>query len=287
MAVQTRHSHRQKGGVAVFRLGFSSLACPDYDVDQLISLATSNGYSGVELRFVRGQVDLTQLPEFGVAELATTRQRFADAGVEVVCIDTSVRQSMLDGPTRAAERAAARANVQIAVGLGAPYIRVFGGPIPAEQDRERTLDAIAEGLSVVGEEAAAHGVTAVLESHDDFCTSESILDLYRRGMSPLVKVLWDTLHTYRYGETPEHTWGQIGPLVSHVHVKDSYVADEHGFDFAPTGEGVIPLEDIVRVLRTGGYEGYVHFEWEKAWHPEIADGEIAVPQFARYMAGVR
>lgn len=271
----------------MFRLGFSSLACPDHDIEQLIRLATANGYTGVELRFVRGQLDLTQLPEFDTAHIATTRQRFTDAGIQVVCIDTSVRQNALDEPTRAAEVAAARANALIASGLGAPYLRVFGGPVSADQDRELTLDGIARGLSVVGAVAAEHGVTAVLESHDDFCTSASILDLYRRGMSPLVKVLWDTLHTYRYGESPEQTWAQIGHLVRHVHMKDSYIADEDGFDFAPTGEGTVPLQEIVRVLRTHGYDGYVHFEWEKAWHPELADGEIAVPQFARYMAGVR
>lgn len=270
----------------MFQLGFSSLACPDYDLDQLIDLATRNGYAGVELRFVRGEVDLTKLEEFSPAKIGETRQRFADAGLTVACIDTSVRQNSLDETTRAAEQENARANVRIAVGLGAKYVRVFGGPIPADQDREKTLDAIASGLGVIADEAAGSGVTAVLESHDDFSTSGSILDLYRRGASEKLQVLWDALHTHRHGESPEYTWSQIGHLVRHVHVKDSYVATPEGFDFAPTGEGTVPLADIIGVLKRNGYSGFVDFEWEKAWHPEIADAEVAVPLFARYMAGV-
>jgi sugar phosphate isomerase/epimerase len=29
---------------------------------------------------------------------------------------------------------------------------------------------------------------------------------------------------------------------------------------------------------TGGYQGWVSVEWEKRWHPEIAEPEVALPQ---------
>ena len=269
----------------MFKLGYSSLACPQYSVEQLIALATENGYAGVELRFVRGTFDLTSLEEFSPARIADTRKLFVDAGLEVPCIDTSVRQSALDEATREQHRAMARSFVKIAVGLGSPCLRVFAGPIPAGQDPERTTDAIAAGLALVANEAAESGVTVVLESHDDFSTSDSILDLMDRGAGPNLRVLWDTLHTYRHGESPEYTWSKIGHLIRHVHVKDSHVANANGFDFALAGEGIIPIDDILGVLRANDYDGFVDFEWEKAWHPEIEAGEIAVPQFARYMSG--
>ncbi|WP_150308183.1 sugar phosphate isomerase/epimerase family protein [Planctomonas psychrotolerans] len=267
-----------------FNIGFSTLACPDYDLDGIISLATRSGYTGIELRFVRGEVDLPTLEEFSPARLAETRARFTDAGLSVVCVDTSVRQSSLDESAREAERANARANVRIAAGLGAPFIRVFGGPIAPEDDRERVLDAIAAGLGAVAEESAAEGVTTLLESHDDFSTSESILDLFARGAGDALQVLWDTLHTYRHGESPDYTWSKLGDRIRHVHMKDSNAANADGFDFALAGEGTVPLLDILGVLQRNGYAGFVHFEWEKAWHPEIEDAEIAVPHFARYLA---
>jgi hypothetical protein len=33
----------------------------------------------------------------------------------------------------------------------------------------------------------------------------------------------------------------------------------------------------------GGYKGYYSFEWEKLWHPEIADPEIALADYSKVM----
>jgi sugar phosphate isomerase/epimerase len=115
-------------------------------------------------------------------------------------------------------------------------------------------------------------------------TSASVIDLYERGVGDNLGILWDTLHTYRHGESPEFTWSQIGDRVRHVHVKDSVSATAERFDFALLGEGTVPIPAIIGVLNRADYGGFVHFEWEKGWHPEIAGPEIAIPHFAKYMA---
>ena len=43
----------QGSGGPMFELGFSTLGCPNYGIDQVIELATDNRYSGVEIRFLR------------------------------------------------------------------------------------------------------------------------------------------------------------------------------------------------------------------------------------------
>jgi sugar phosphate isomerase/epimerase len=268
------------------KLGFSTIACPDFDVDQVIAMAKANGYSGVEIRFLRGTVDLASLDELSPARVGETRRRFEDAGIAVVAIDTSVRMNSLDPAIRDQQRQLARANLAIATGLGAPMLRVFGGPIPADQNREKTVDAIAQGLGEIAEMARQHRVTAVLETHDDFSTSDSCLDLYARGASDALCILWDTLHTHRHGETAAFTWSRLGPRIRHVHIKDSKVANRKGFDFALTGEGSVPVREFIHFLEQKAYPGFIHFEWEKGWHPEIAGPEIALPHFARFMAGL-
>ena len=271
----------------MIKLGFSTIACPSYDVDQIIALAKASKLEGIEIRFLRGTVDLASLDELSPRRIAETRRRFEDAGLKVVVIGTSVRMNSLDPAVRAQQLQAAQINTDIAVALGAPMLRVFGGPIPADQDREKTIDGIAKGLGEVAELTARSGVESVLETHDDFSTSASVLDLYVRGASERLGVLWDTLHTYRHGETAEQSWAALGPRIRHVHVKDSYKADRSGFDFALTGEGSVPIKSFIDVLERNGFDGYVHFEWEKGWHPEIADADIAVPHFARAMAEMR
>lgn len=264
--------------------GFSTIGCPDYTIDQVVDTAKALGFSGVEIRFLRGTVDLASLEEFQAPRIAETRRRFEDAGIAVVAINTGVRMVSLDPAQRAAQREAARVQIGIADALGAPYLRLFGGPIPAGQDRERSLDAIAAGLGEIAEESARAGITSLIETHDDFCRSDSVLDLYRRGASDKLCVLWDTLHSHRWGESAEETYGRLGPRIKLVHVKDSVVATSQAFDFALTGEGSVPIPSFLDVLERAGYDGFVDFEWEKGWHPEIPGPEVALPHFARYIA---
>lgn len=263
--------------------GFSTLGCPDYGVEEIIAIATANGFSGVEIRFLRGSIDLPSVPELSSSRIGETRRRFEDAGVAIVGIGTSVRMVSLDLEQRKEQMQAARDNTDIAVGLGAKFLRVFGGPLPPQADRERTLDAVAAGLGAIGELSAESGVTTLLETHDDFSLSRTIRDLYHRGMSEKVGVLWDTLHTFRHGEDADETWLQLGSGIRLVHVKDANVASPATFDFALTGEGRVPVGAFIELLEAKGYDGFVNLEWEKGWHPEIAGPEIAFPHFMRWV----
>jgi hypothetical protein len=40
------------------------------------------------------------------------------------------------------------------------------------------------------------------------------------------------------------------------------------------------VREVVGVLASAGYKGYYGFEWEKQWHPDIADPEVAFPHYA-------
>jgi sugar phosphate isomerase/epimerase len=42
----------------------------------------------------------------------------------------------------------------------------------------------------------------------------------------------------------------------------------------------VSFADVIAVLRAMGFAGYVSFEWEKYWHPEIEEPEIALADFA-------
>jgi len=39
----------------------------------------------------------------------------------------------------------------------------------------------------------------------------------------------------------------------------------------------------MHTLQAGGYDGYLTLEWEKRWVPELAEPEVAFPQFVAFM----
>ena len=51
------------------------------------------------------------------------------------------------------------------------------------------------------------------------------------------------------------------------------------------GRGLVPFGEVAAALKRLGYEGFVSFEWEKYWHPEIEEPEVSLPDFAGAMRG--
>jgi hypothetical protein len=49
-------------------------------------------------------------------------------------------------------------------------------------------------------------------------------------------------------------------------------------DPPPGTPGPAPVREMLRLLTAGGYPHWISVEWEKRWHPEIEDPEVALPQ---------
>jgi hypothetical protein len=45
------------------------------------------------------------------------------------------------------------------------------------------------------------------------------------------------------------------------------------------GQGEGPISEAVSALIKGNYAGYYSFEWEKLWHPEFEEPEIALAHY--------
>lgn len=264
------------------KLAFSSLSCPSCTVDELIKYAQDYGFQGVELRTVQSTVNLWELDEFAVDALPETRRKFEAAGIEVVVVGTSLTFAKDEPGWRCQQLKLLEKFCIIAQGLNCPYLRVFGGPIPPGDTYEAVLERDISGYRQAVETAASYGVTLLLETHDDFSTSSALLPLLE-GVGHQAGVIWDILHPYRFSEPMDVTCRNLLPYLRHVHLKDSLEYSEDGFDIALPGQGTVPVQEALSLLKVCGYKGYLCFEWEKHWHPEIQDAEIALPEYISYM----
>jgi sugar phosphate isomerase/epimerase len=167
--------------------------------------------------------------------------------------------------------------------LGAPNVRVFGNKL--DGPREEIITRVASGMHQLGEYAGPRGVTVIIESHGDFVDSATLKQVLTRAESSHVGLLWDAHHTYVDGhEPPEHTVAELGRWIRHTHLKDSVPAGKDR-RYVLTGKGDVPVERQVQALRKIGYKGYYCFEWEKVWHPDLLDPEVAFPDYVRAMTG--
>ncbi len=167
-------------------------------------------------------------------------------------------------------------------------MRVFGNNYVKGVPRDMMLAHIARGLRELGDYARPKGVTVLIESHGDFTDSPSLLALLEQAASPSVALLWDAHHTFVSGkEQPEDTVRQLGRYIRHTHLKDSVPAGPDAKDrrYVLTGKGEVPVRRQIEALAHSGYRGFYNFEWEKRWHPDIEEPEVAFAQFATVVGG--
>ena len=267
-----------------YPIAFSTLGCPGWPWAKVLEQATALGYAAIELRGVGGEMDLPRLPEFAPSRLAETRREVASRGLVISDLGASARMHEKERAAREAQLDEGRRFIDLAQALGVRYVRMFGDKVPEGETKDEVLKRVVAGFQDMAAYAAKTGVTVLIESHGDFTRSADLVHILQAVGSPHFQLLWDAHHTFvAGGEAPADTFAALGPWVRHTHLKDSRPRDG-GRRYVLTGTGEVPVRDQVKVLARAGYPGFYAFEWEKKWHPEIEEPEVALPHFARVMA---
>ena len=261
------------------KLAFSTLGCPDWDLDTMIGAARKFGYEGIELRALSGSLDLLSRAEFTAPQLAHTKAHFENEGIKICCVDTSCTFHSPDASERANQVRIALAHAELAARLGTPLIRVFPDKIQPDAQREETRDWIAESLHAVAERMP-DDVDVALETHGDFARAAAAAEIATLANHRKVKLIWDVANSVAAGDTIEHAGRVVQPYLAHIHLRDAkpVVDSEHWLPVL-AGNGRVSFAGALAAIRELHYDGYVSFEWEKYWRPEIEAPEVALPDF--------
>jgi sugar phosphate isomerase/epimerase len=291
------------------QLSFSTLACPDWSWHDVLREGPRAGYQGVELRLLSRETNLLQIPELAATQWSQRRRELSDAGFRVAGLASSVRFDAREETELAHQLEIGRRYIDLAAGLGAEFIRVFGDVLPPAVSgpaREKAMRQIADGLRTLGEAAAPAGVQILLETHGDFSASPPARAVMEQVNHPQVGLVWDTHHPWRFWNEPlAATWDALRPWTRHTHWKDSVTratpielsgaaleaaqaaaqlmgGHQHA-DYVLFLGGEFPARACLRLLLGAGYAGWHSLEWEKMWHPELDPPEVALPLFPRKM----
>ncbi|HMH92818.1 MAG TPA: TIM barrel protein [Streptosporangiaceae bacterium] len=278
------------------RIAFSTLAFPDATLARAVALGSSWGYTGVELRLIDGELIDPSMPAAG---RAAVRRTASAAGLPIVAVDSSIRLTD-DDPGREL-----RQFLELASDWESPLVRVFGGALPGDGPgalpaalpgggpgagpgalpgdaaaRRARLAAAARTLETAAGVAERLGVAIGVETHDSFSSARVVAELLALVQAPSVGAVWDSHHPHRMGERPPEIYADLGSRLLLAQVKDARRAPERadGWQLVLLGEGEVPVREMLTVLAAGGYPGWISVEWEKRWHPEIEEPEVALPQ---------
>ena len=270
------------------RIAFSTLAFPDATLASAVSRGRRWGYAGVELRLIDGElID----PSISAADRARVKGTVAAAGLPIVAVDSSIRLTDDEpGPQL-------RRFLELASDWESPLVRVFGGTLapggPDPKTRREQLRAAARVLESSVPLARRLGVAIGVETHDDFSASSVVAELLAMADPQWVGAVWDSHHPHRVGEEPADVYANLGGRILLAQVKDARRTTRGGGDdwqLVLLGEGEVPVRQMLGLLAAGGYRNWISVEWEKRWHPEIEEPEVALPQhlalLARWMEAI-
>jgi sugar phosphate isomerase/epimerase len=259
------------------QLAYSSLACPNWTVEEAADAVARYGFDGIEWRLANGEPITSQTPAAVLRRMiAATQAR----GLRVPALDSSCQLFQPDAAGRTKSVREGERMVDLAVSLGARALRVFGGPLPHELSVSEVLAPAADVLSSIARYASGHGVHVLLETHDPVWShSANAVALVEATGAPNVGILYDVLHPCRMGEPAEQTVSILDGYINLVHVKDGHRPRDGSQEWplCALGEGDVPLATMHARLQAQGYDGWYTFEWEKRWHRELAEPEQALP----------
>ncbi len=157
-----------------------------------------------------------------------------------------------------------RARLLLCQALGAETLVVYSES--PEGVTEATYDLVAANLREVCSIAAEHRVTIALEFIKGSRLIGSLAtaaDVIRRAASPNLGLLFDTFHFYAGISKMEDLDDLEAQQLALVHVNDAADRPREIWtdaDRVLLGEGVLPLMEILGVIRNSGYDGYCSLE---------------------------
>lgn len=262
------------------KLAFSTLGCPEWGWDDVLSAAADLGYDGVEIRGLSNELYAPAIPEFSPRHIGSTRDRLKSLNLAVPCLASACVFGAEAGYHSAL--AEGRAYIDTAKALDARFVRVMcEGTAAPEKNVDTSL--VKKALIELGAYASQRDITVLLETNGWYADSERLAKLFTEIEEPGLGILWDVHHPYRYfSEDPKLTAGRIGKWVKYIHIKDSLLEDGR-VRYKMLGEGSLPIKDFLSVLDDIGYDGWYTLEWIRRWDMTLEEPGIAFAHFIGYM----
>ncbi len=256
------------------KLAFSTLGCPEFGWSDVYSMAKDLGFQGIEVRGLGDELFDGKTKPFQQENLPKTLAQLKKIRMNISCISSG---ACLKFPEKAEEtRRELLRSIDVASQLEAPFVRILGDLSPAP-DGEVDDAVVLKALRALIPYAEEKGVTLLVETNGVYADTSRLASLLNQIESDSIGALWDMHHPYRYGnETPEQTVQNLGAYIKYTHIKDS-VMENGRVAYKMMGEGDLPVDAIMRALRSINYEGYISLEWLKSYMPELNDAGVVFP----------
>lgn len=245
---------------------------------ELPALAAGMGFSGIEFAELH--------PDEGQDKLsyaAALRKEAERCGISLTAY--CVGANLLNGEEEISRLCR---EVDVAAALGVGLLRHdAAGDFQGERSEEaftKALPALVRGYRAVTQYAAHKGIVTAIENHGFFCQDSHRVRAVIEGVGhENFGALLDVGNFLCVDEDPREAVKVLAPYALHVHCKDFHFRNAgegtapgyfatRGGNFlcgAVIGEGIVPVEKCLRLIRDAGYNGTLTVEFEGREDPKL------------------
>jgi sugar phosphate isomerase/epimerase len=256
------------------KFAFSTVSCPTWDFETIVSRAREYGYDGVEIRGFVNEAILTAANVF-LSDPDKVHGLFREAGLDICCLASSI--AMTQNKKRDKQLASdLRLYIDTAQRIGCPVVKVFDTQARPGWSRASIGVLLGDWLLPLADYAAERDVVIVVENALSFRNAKEMWGIVDRLNHPSIGVCWDLFNAAMVGEGPSYSVPTLNSKILYTQIRDAKLGPL-GAQFCKVGEGDVQVRNFLRRLRGIGYEGYITLEWEKAWLPNLAEPEEILP----------
>lgn len=269
-----------------YKLAVSTLAFQNWSLEDAVKACRENGIEAMEIRMNFHPWSDLSLPD---SEYLRNYELLKENQIRVSDLGTGIRMNGYDKEgLKELERCSQIANIMQCQGL-----RIMLGnkrKLWSENVPKIDYEGLVRWMIEADEIAQRYRTQIWIETHNEFATGKVLRGLLEQHPFRNIRLLWDIMHPLEAGERPSETLSYFKDDLVHVHIKDGMPwenADMSSWKYTRIGEGIIPIKEIVEMIRLSGYEGYYSLEWESSWREELRGEGFAVDdmirQYCEYM----
>ncbi|MEM8835346.1 MAG: TIM barrel protein [Planctomycetota bacterium] len=267
----------------MIRPAFSTTACPDWTLQEVVEHAATWGFEGVEMRsFGRGGVGpgggLASDP--GMTAGSKVRALFEDAGLDACGIATGIS---FDAPiippvigrvlpSFEASVVDAKHALDVAEDCAASYVRVYPFKTHTFETQHAVRRRIVERLKKASDHASRKGCVLVLENAGAFPRAEDIAEIIVRVGSPNLFAGYDIQSACLDGDDPIEGVKLLARRLAFARVRDLQSSTP-----VALGEGDLPVRDFIRAVSEHAKNCWTVFSWDRLWLPELDHASDVMP----------
>ncbi len=266
------------------QIGFSTLACPDWDLEMVVSRGAETGFQSLEIHGLERQMDLPLCAAL-TTDPGHVSRTCRDAGLPLACLTMHERFVWWGPAVSDGTVARAKEYIDLAVALDCPFVKLRPASFSGDQDRGQVLTSASAVLGELASAASDAGVTLLLDNTGVVAASRDMWLLLDALGHPGVQVCWSPLRAWAAGDTPSLAIPRLGRRIAMAAWTDARLSPVtlRPESCALPGEGHLELDYCYALLAGIGASELLVFEWPKLDAPSLCEPDQALSTAAGRM----